>query len=67
MNQIELKNIDKGEFFTLKAIKEPAEEQVYIKGYYDKSSKTYSCINYSDSCKERFLKGDRLVFVGFTF
>jgi uncharacterized alpha/beta hydrolase family protein len=62
-----IKDIKKGDYFTLKEIAEPKESQVYIKGDYDKSSKTYSCIKFSDVKSERFIKGDKVVFTGFTF
>lgn len=62
-----LKDLKKGEYFTIKPIDEPKENQVYIKGGYDKSSKTYSCIKFSDMNEERFYKGNKIIFTGFTF
>jgi hypothetical protein len=64
---MELKELKKGEYFTIKPIDVPKENQVYIKGDYDKLSKTYSCIKFSDMNEERFYKGDKIVFTGFTF
>ena len=36
-----LKNLKKGEYFTIKPIEAPTEKQVYIKGDYDRASKNY--------------------------
>lgn len=62
-----IKDIKKGEYFTLKDIAEPKESQVYVRGEYDKSSKSYSCYKFSDVNSERFFKGSKVVFTGFTF
>lgn len=62
-----IKEIKKGDFFTLKEISLPKESQVYIKGDYDKSTKTYSCYKFSDVNSERFFKGSKEVYTGFTF
>lgn len=67
MKLVRLKELKKGDFFTLKPIELPCSNQVYVRGGYDKSTKDYSCTKYNDTCVERFLKGDRLVYVGFTF
>lgn len=61
---IELK---KGDYFTLKEISEPKESQVYIKGEYDKASKTFSVCKFSDMNVERFIKADKQVYIDFTF
>jgi hypothetical protein len=62
-----IKDLKKGEYFTLKEIEEPNESQVYVKGEYDRLSKTYSCNKFSDMNSERFFKGDKVVYTGFTF
>lgn len=70
-----LKDSKKGEFFTLKDFEENAnyegdvafEKKVWIKGDYDRGSKTYSCTKFADSCHENFFKGSKVVYVGFTF
>ncbi len=64
---MELKKLKKGDYFTIKPIDEPKESQVYIKGEYDKSSKTYSCMKFSDMNEERFYKGNKVIFTDFTF
>lgn len=63
----ELKELKKGDWFTLKEIEFPKESQVYIRGEYDRSSKTYSCVKWNDMNEERFFKGTKKVFTEFTF
>jgi len=67
MEQKALRDIKKGEFFTLKPYEEPKDSQVFTKGDYDRSTKTFGCTRFSDFCDERFFKGSRIVYVGFTF
>jgi hypothetical protein len=62
-----IKELKKGDFFTLKPIETPSENQVYIRGDYDKSSKSYSAVKFSDMNAERFFKGTKEVYTGFTF
>ena len=63
----ELNELKKGDWFTLKEIEFPKESQVYIRGEYDRSSKTYSCVKWNDMNEERFFKGTKKVFTEFTF
>lgn len=63
----QIKDLKSGHYFTLKPLEEPKENQVYIKGVYDKSSKTFSCTRFSDANNERFLKADRKVYTDFIF
>ena len=67
METKKIKELKKGEFFTLKAIENPSENQVYIRGDYERTEKKYECEKFSDFCFTRFFKGDKVVFVGFTF
>lgn len=62
-----VKELKKGDWFTLKDIEYPKESQVYIRGEYDRGSKTYSCIKWNDMNEERFFKGTKKVFTEFTF
>lgn len=62
-----VKELKKGDFFVLKDIEFPRESQVWIRGEYDRASKTYSAINYTDMNRERFFKGDKIVFTNITF
>ena len=62
-----IKELKQGEMFTLKEIEFPKESQVYVRGEYDRSSKTYSCTKWNDCNAERFFKGTKTVFTEFTF
>ncbi len=55
---IELKFLKKGEFFTLKGLDFPKENQVYIKGDYDSSTKAYCCIRFDDISISKQIKGN---------
>lgn len=62
-----IKELKKGEYFTIKPIAEPKESQVYVRGEYDRSEKKYSCYKFSDICAERFFKGDKEIYTEFIF
>lgn len=69
MTQTTIKQLKKGDFFTLNFHEFNAETecevkdtQVWIRGEYDRSTKRYSCTNFADFCKERFFKGDKIVY-----
>lgn len=62
----QIKNLKKGEFFK-RIIKGQPTERVYIRGDYDRATKTYSAIAYDDINQEIFIKADKLVFIDFTF
>lgn len=62
-----IKELKQGDFFTLKPYDEPKESQVYIRGEYDKSTKKYSCVKFSDVNCERLLAGNKEVYTDFTF
>lgn len=68
MKQVFLKDLKKGDFFTLKDYGEfPDDNKVYIRGEYERSEKKYSCGKFSDWNYETFKKGTTKVYVGFTF
>ena len=62
-----IKELKKGQFFTCKPIEYPNENQVWVRGEYDRESKTYSCHRYGDVCDERMMAGTRKVFTDFIF
>ena len=64
---IKLKDVKLGEYFTLKPIAEPKENQVFIRGEYDRTDKRYECTRFDDISIARMLKGDTLVYIDFTF
>lgn len=67
MKKIKIKDLKKGDYFTLKEIEYPDEKQVYIKGDYERSEKKYSVYKFYDVNSERLLKGEKEVYIGFTF
>lgn len=64
---MKLKDLKKGEFFTLKNVLYPTESQVFVRGSYDREKKTYSCHYFNDINHERFLKGNKEVYTDFIF
>lgn len=62
-----VKELKKGDFFVLKDIEFSRENQVWIRGEYDRASKMYSAINYTDMNREGFFKGDKIIFNNITF
>lgn len=67
MRQEVLKNLKCGDYFTLSTKDIVSSSSVWIRGNYVRSLKKFSCINFNDSCKERFLSGDRFVNIDFDF
>jgi len=68
MEKVLLKNVKQGDYFTLKPLEYPKENQVYIRGEYDRSEKKYNCVKWVDCLGNgRNLKGDKEVYIGFTF
>lgn len=64
---MKLRDVKKGDFFTLKDYDEPKESQVYVKGNYDYSAKAFCCHKFSDVGFCRLFKSDRDVFTDFVF
>ena len=62
-----VKELKKGEWFTIKPIAYPNDNQVYIRDEYDRSTKKYSCGRCDDIGYSRELKGDRIVYTGFIY
>ena len=67
MTQIKVKDLKVGDFFTLTTKEVVSSSSVWIRGSYERPTKKFSCINFNDSCKERFLSGDKLVNIDFEF
>lgn len=64
---MQVKKLKKGEFFTRKPLAEPKESQVWIRGDYDRETKKYECVRFSDCCSFCYLDGNKEVFTEFTF
>ena len=62
-----VKELKRGEYFTLKPIAYPKDSQVYIRGEYDKSMQKFECGKFSDISESRYLRGDLEIFVDFVF
>lgn len=64
MRQTTLRQIKQGEFFRL----QPTDSApVWVRGYYCREDKTFEAYKWDDTNHESFFKGDRKVFIGFTF
>lgn len=66
---MKLKELKKGDFFTLKPHGEDrvSDSQVYIRGEYDRSEKKYNCGRYDDINYSRYFSGDKEVYTDFIF
>ena len=64
---MKIKELEKGAYFTKKAIEVPRESQVWVRGEYDRSSKKYECSRFDDVNTTCFLPGGREVLVDFVF
>lgn len=64
---MKLKELKKGDWFTLKPIPEPKPSQVFIKDEYERSIRKYYALRFNDICSCRMLKGDTQVYTDFTF
>lgn len=62
-----LKDLKIGEYFTLKPIENPKENQVYIRGEYNRTEKKYECGRFDDISYTRYLSGKTEVYTDFTF
>lgn len=67
MKEVQLKDLKKGEFFTLNPIEEPKERQVWIRDEYDRSERKYVCYKFEDIFHLHSWKGDKKVFTDFYF
>lgn len=64
MQTTTIRALAKGEFFRL-ADNDTAP--VWVRGEYIREAKRYSTHRFDDVNHERLIRGDRVVFVGFTF
>lgn len=67
MKEVRLKDLKKGEFFTLKPIEETKKSQVWIRDEYDRSERKYECYKFEDICHFHSWNGDKKVFTDFYF
>ena len=64
---MKLKDLKRGEFFTLREIAEPKDNQVYVRGEYDRSLRKYTCGRMDDISYSRNLSGDKEVYTDFIY
>ena len=62
-----MKDLKKGEYFTLKKIDHPKESQVYIRGEYDRAEKKYWAEKFDDISAGKYIKPDTRVYTEFIF
>lgn len=67
MKKVTLKEVKKGEYFTLKPIEEPTYRQVYVRDDYDRVTKKYTYYNFADVNRYGEKKGTTCVYIDFTF
>jgi hypothetical protein len=63
MQQAIINTVKPGEYIKRKA----DAKTVYIKGAYNRSTKTYECTDTEDMSRQIYIKADKPVFVGFTY
>jgi hypothetical protein len=63
MEQVALKDAKPGEFIRRK----PDSRITYRRGEYDRSQRKYALEDWDDHCREIYLKGSTMVWVGFTY
>ena len=62
-----MKELKKGELFTLKPIANPRENQVFIRSDYDRSERKYWATKWTDIGDGKYIAGDREVYTDFEF
>lgn len=67
INPKTIKDLKKGEYFTLNPIEEPQESQVWVRGEYIPEAKAYSTYKWADTNHEVLRKGNKEVYIDFTF
>jgi hypothetical protein len=63
MKQVLIKDAAKGEYIKRKA----DANTVYVKGDYDRSTKSFECHAFDDVCKFIYIKANKEIFVGFDY
>ena len=63
MQQATINTVKPGEYIKRKA----DAKTVYIKGAYDRASKSYECTDTEDINRQIYIKANKPVFIGFTY
>lgn len=61
--QVVIKSVAPGEYIKRKA----DAKTVYIKGAYDRATKSFECTDVEDINRHVYIKADKPVFIGFTY
>ena len=64
---VPLKSLKKGDWFTIKPIVYPDDNQVYVKDEYDRSTKKYCCGRCDDISYSREFAGTKMVYTNFIY
>lgn len=67
MEKKKIKDLAKGEYFILNPIEEPNASQVWVRGEYIPEAKAYSTHKWADTNHEVLRKGNKEVYIDFTF
>jgi len=62
-----LKELKKGELFTLKPVEHPRESQIYVKSDYDPAERKFWATRWSDIGDGKYIAGNREVYTEFEF
>jgi hypothetical protein len=63
MQNITLRNVKPGDYVKRKS----DAVKVYIKGDYDRTTKSFELRDVEDICRSIYVKADKTVFIGFTY
>lgn len=64
---MKLKDIKRGEYFTKKAVEYPTDNQVFVRGEYDRELRKYECHRFDDVNSTCFISGSKEVYTDFIF
>lgn len=67
MEKTKIKNLKRGDYFTLTPVKKPNISQVWVRGEYIPQAKCYSTYKWENINHEVIRKGDKEVYTDFTF
>ena len=67
MEKRKIKDLKRGDYFTLTPVKEPNISQVWVRGEYNRLAGKYSCWKFNDTNHEKLMKGSQTVYINFTF
>ena len=63
MQNVTIKSVKPGDYIKRKA----DAKAVYIKGAYNRATKSFECTDTEDINRVIYIKADKLVFIGFTY